>query len=85
MPGPNATKLFISYAHADGAELAQHLLRDLAAAGLEPWLDTQRLYGGAIWTKEIEGAVRLPLRGARTWRRVLRWARCGSAYDRARS
>jgi TIR domain-containing protein len=57
MTGPNSTKLFISYAHADGAALAQHLQRDLAAGGLEPWLDTQRLYGGAIWTKEIEEAL----------------------------
>src|ERR1700686_5157459 len=57
MPGPSPTKLFISYARADSAELAQHLVRDLAAGGLEPWLDTQRLYGGAIWTTEIENAL----------------------------
>jgi hypothetical protein len=47
----------VSYAHADGADLAQHLVRDLAAGGMEPWLDTQRLYGGAIWTNEIEAAL----------------------------
>lgn len=57
MPAPNPTRLFISYAHADGAELAQHLQRDLTARGMEPWLDTQRLYGGAIWTTEIEQAL----------------------------
>jgi hypothetical protein len=57
MPGPNPTRLFISYAHADGAELAQHLVRDLTAGGLEPWLDNQRLYGGANWTTEIENAL----------------------------
>ena len=57
MPGSNPTKLFIAYAHADGRELAQHLERDLAAGGLEPWLDNQRLYGGAIWTTEIENAI----------------------------
>src|ERR1700686_2388728 len=57
MPAPNPTKVFVSYAHGDGAELAQHLVRDLAAGGLEPWLDTQRLYGGAIWTREIEDAL----------------------------
>jgi hypothetical protein len=37
--GPNATKIFISYAHADGTALAQRLVRDLTADGLEPWLD----------------------------------------------
>jgi len=57
MPGLNSTKVFVSYAHVDGAELAQHLVRDLADGGLEPWLDTQRLHGGAIWTKEIEDAL----------------------------
>src|ERR1700730_16913898 len=51
------TKIFVSYAHSDGVELAQRLVRDLAASGLERWLDTQRLYGGAIWTKEIENAL----------------------------
>lgn len=57
MPDPNPLKLFVSYAHADGAKLAQDLVRDLAACGLEPWLDNQRLYGGAIWTNEIEKAL----------------------------
>ena len=50
---PGSAWLFISYAHVDGAELA----RDLAAGGLETWLNTQRLQGGAIWTTEIEDAL----------------------------
>jgi hypothetical protein len=57
MPNLTDTKVFVSYAHADGRELAQDLVRDLAASGLEPWLDDQRLSGGAIWTKEIEQAL----------------------------
>lgn len=57
MPSPKSTKVFVSYAHADGVDLAQRLVRDLSAVDLEPWLDLQRLYGGAIWTKEIEEAL----------------------------
>jgi hypothetical protein len=49
--------LFISYAHADGAEIAQRLQRDLVSIGCEVWLDRSRLTSGASWTTEIEGAL----------------------------
>jgi WD40 repeat protein len=54
---PSKPKLFISYAHSDGAELAQRLLTDLKDAGHEVWLDTERLTGGSSWTNEIEEAI----------------------------
>src|SRR5258708_8750132 len=47
----------ISYARQDAAELALRLQKDLAAAGFEVWLDTQRIGGGAGWTVEIEEAI----------------------------
>jgi HEAT repeat protein len=49
--------IFISYAHKDGADLAQRLQRDLQAEGFDAWLDKQRLAGGASWTTEIECAI----------------------------
>jgi TIR domain/NB-ARC domain len=48
------SRIFISYARKDGAALAQRLQSDLTKKGLDAWLDTQRLRGGATWTKEIE-------------------------------
>ena len=57
MMGLSATKIFVSYAHADGTELARYLVKKLADRGCEPWIDSQRLHGGAIWTKEIENAL----------------------------
>jgi len=53
MPQP----VFISYAHRDGAELASRLQQDLAASGVDAWLDVRRLAGGASWTVEIERAI----------------------------
>ena len=57
MPGHRGRRIFISYAHKDGAELARRLERDLASEGLDAWLDTQRLHGGAIWTSAIEQEI----------------------------
>jgi hypothetical protein len=53
----SGTRVFISYARKDGADLALHLRQDLAANGFDAWLDTQRLAGGATWTAEIEKAI----------------------------
>jgi TIR domain len=47
-------RVFISYARRDGADLAQRLQKDLAAKGIDVWLDKNRLLGGASWTNEIE-------------------------------
>jgi WD40 repeat protein len=37
--------------------LAQRLQADLAKRGFDAWLDSQRIGGGAIWTKDIETAM----------------------------
>jgi len=57
MRGLRHLKVFISYARKDGAALAQRLQADLGATGFDAWLDTQRIAGGAIWTREIEQAL----------------------------
>jgi hypothetical protein len=57
MPVSEPSRVFISYAHKDGAVLAQRLLADLTARGIDAWLDNQRLRGGATWTQEIETAL----------------------------
>src|SRR6266852_2885986 len=53
---PNS-KIFISYARADGATLAQRLDADLRARGFDSWLDTGSIRGGDIWTRKIEEAI----------------------------
>ncbi len=50
-------RLFISYAHADGAVLASRLADDLHASGFTTWWDQQRLTPGAHWTTDIEVAI----------------------------
>lgn len=52
-----ARSVFISYSRKDGTDAAQNLRDELKAAGCEVWLDTERIRGGASWTKEIEGAL----------------------------
>lgn len=50
-------RVFISYAHRDGADLAQRLHADLISHGVSTWLDQQRLAAGACWSVEIERAL----------------------------
>jgi len=50
-------RIFISYAHKDGKDLALRLQQSLKASGLDTWLDSQRLQGGSSWTTEIETAL----------------------------
>src|SRR5690349_19961229 len=50
-------RIFISYAHKDGVELATHLQTDLTGSGLDAWLDVQRLQAGATWTSAIEREI----------------------------
>ena len=57
MPPSAQSRIFISYAHRDGAELAKRLQKDLKAKRFDPWLDKQRLHGGSSWTKDIETAL----------------------------
>ncbi len=59
MASPAPSRLFISYARKDGADLARRLQDDLKERGFDPWLDTHRLSGGATWTREIEVALDL--------------------------
>lgn len=49
--------VFLSYAHKDGAKTAQDLFNSLQKANLNPWLDQDRLRGGASWSLEIEQAL----------------------------
>ena len=53
---PESPRVFISYAHRDGAELAVRLDRDLKARGFDVWID-KKLQGGDRWTNEIEAAL----------------------------
>ena len=57
MPRQLERRIFISYAHKDGAELATRLQQDLTKNGFDAWLDIQRLHGGDVWTKEIEQQI----------------------------
>jgi hypothetical protein len=57
MVNVDSTKIFVSYARRDGAELAHRLHKDLAQHGFQVWLGTQELSGGATWTTEIEQAI----------------------------
>ena len=57
MPRGQPVRVFISYARKDATHLAQYLNQQLAKAGFNPWLDTARIGGGAIWTKEIEQEI----------------------------
>jgi WD40 repeat protein len=50
-------RVFISYARKDGSQLAARLQRELTDAGIDAWLDTQRLHAGAIWTDSIEREI----------------------------
>lgn len=49
-------QIFISYASEDRA-VARRLYNDLAAAGLTPWLDTERLLPGQRWADVIADAI----------------------------
>lgn len=49
--------VFVSYARADGADIARRLVRDLGAAGIEAWLDRRELYGGVAWRRQIVDAI----------------------------
>jgi hypothetical protein len=48
---------FISYAHKDGASVAQRQAASLKKAGFGAWLETQRIRGGAVWRTDIEDAI----------------------------
>jgi hypothetical protein len=56
MPPSTPLRVFISYAHKDGSEVAQRLSTDLATK-FYIWLDTHRLTAGDIWCREIEDAI----------------------------
>jgi hypothetical protein len=57
VPGNTTVRVFISYARRDAADLARQLRDYLGAEGLDPWLDTARIGGGTVWSKEIEQAI----------------------------
>ena len=49
--------IFIAYARRDGAALAQRLHDDLKTRRHDPWLDTERLQAGRIWSRELGDAL----------------------------
>ena len=51
------TRIFISYAHADSAELAYKLRTDLSRQ-YDVWLDETGLRSGSNWSKELDDALR---------------------------
>ena len=55
--GKKPKKVFLSYAHRDGKELAFWLHEQLGDAGFEPWLDRDRLKPGENWSRGIEKAL----------------------------
>jgi hypothetical protein len=57
MPQSDQPRVFLSYAHTDGADLAQRLHEDLTHQGFLVWLDVERLTAGDIWRDEIEQAI----------------------------
>ena len=54
---PLSRSVFISYSRKDGIDAAHRLRDTLRAAGCEVWLDTERISGGASWSKVIEEAL----------------------------
>src|SRR6266478_4744834 len=57
MQASSAARVFISYAHNDGSQLAKRLRNDIDREGYDVWVDSSRLNGGASWTSEIELAL----------------------------
>jgi len=57
MTTASVSRLFVSYAHKDGSQLAVRLSDDLRREGYTVWIDTARLKGGTSWTTEIELAL----------------------------
>ena len=51
------TKIFLSYARADSAQVEQ-LYQKLAQAGHKPWMDTHDILPGEQWQQAIKKAVR---------------------------
>jgi WD40 repeat protein len=50
-------RVFISYARKDGSETAQCLRNLLHGPNCEVWLDTEKIRGGASWSKALEQAL----------------------------
>jgi hypothetical protein len=57
MPTIELMRVFISYAHKDGAALAQCLQSSLTKVGFDVWLDAQRIGGGAVWSMALDQAI----------------------------
>jgi WD40 repeat protein len=57
MASLEGSRVFISYARRDGADLAHRLRHDLCGEGLTVWLDSREIEGGESWTVAIESAI----------------------------
>lgn len=52
------TKVFLSYARADGQTAAARLRAELGRSGFEIWQDTQDMEGGQAWKEQLRQALR---------------------------
>lgn len=52
------TKVFLSYARADGQTAAARLRAELSRSGFEIWQDTQNMEGGQAWKDQLRQALR---------------------------
>ena len=48
----------ISYARADARAFARRLTSELARKGVDTWLDTAEIPGGADWKRALEEAIK---------------------------
>src|SRR5262245_39690467 len=53
----SGASIFISYARKDASEMAGRPRDDLSRRKFDVWLDTDRIHGGAVWSKTIEEAL----------------------------
>src|SRR5881396_4034309 len=56
MTPASPTRIFLSYAHEDGAKV-RSLYDSLTAAGFAPWLDDENLLPGQEWEQEINHSM----------------------------
>ena len=51
------TKVFISYAHSDATDIAEHLFKRLKDAGFEMWKDSHSLMPGDRFASKIHESI----------------------------
>lgn len=56
--GKPMTKVFLSYARADGQMAAARLRAELSRSGFDIWQDTQNMASGQAWKEQLRQALR---------------------------